>query len=136
MRTARVYARVRIAMTPPPGDHRPALRVALGLAVPGVALLFAGRPDLMIYAVFGAVTGMYGRAEPRQRRVVHQSQARRRRGRRGRAVATRAGFQLDTMPTTRLIVVARITVPNRYDSRQCRSATARMVVSVTLVSDT
>ncbi|MEX3644108.1 FUSC family protein [Mycolicibacterium porcinum] len=75
MRTVRVYARVRIAMTPPPGDHRPALRVALGLAVPGVALLFAGRPDLMIYAVFGAITGMYGRAEPRQRRVVHQSQA-------------------------------------------------------------
>lgn len=75
MRTVRVYARVRIAMTPPPGDHRPALRVALGLAVPGVALLFAGRPDLMIYAVFGAITGMYGRAEPRQRRAVHQSQA-------------------------------------------------------------
>ncbi|WP_273736582.1 FUSC family protein [Mycolicibacterium septicum] len=75
MRTVRVYARVRIAMTPPPGDHRPALRVALGLAVPGVALLLAGRPDLMIYAVFGAVTGMYGRAEPRQRRVVHQTQA-------------------------------------------------------------
>lgn len=75
MRTVRVYARVRIVMTPPPGDHRPALRVALGLAVPGVALLFAGRPDLMIYAVFGAITGMYGRAETRQRRVVHQSQA-------------------------------------------------------------
>ncbi|SER18535.1 Fusaric acid resistance protein-like [Mycobacterium sp. 88mf] len=75
MRTVRVSARVRIAMTPPPGDHRPALRVALGLAVPGVALLLAGRPDLMIYAVFGAVTGMYGRAEPRQRRVVHQTQA-------------------------------------------------------------
>lgn len=56
-------------------DHRPALRVALGLAVPGAALLFAGRPDLMIYAVFGAVTGMYGRAEPRRRRVVHQAQA-------------------------------------------------------------
>ncbi|MEV0672750.1 FUSC family protein [Mycobacterium sp. NPDC050441] len=75
MRTVEVYARVRIAMTPPPGDHRPALRVALGLAVPGAALLVAGRPDLMIYAVFGAVTGMYGRAEARQRRIVHQTQA-------------------------------------------------------------
>ncbi|NKZ11565.1 FUSC family protein [Mycolicibacterium septicum DSM 44393] len=75
MRTVQVYARVRIAMRPPPGDRRPALRVALGLAVPGVALLLAGRPDLMIYAVFGAITGMYGRAEPRQRRVVHQTQA-------------------------------------------------------------
>lgn len=75
MRAIRLYTQVRVAMTPPPGDHRPALRVALGLAVPGVALLMAGRPDLMIYAVFGAVTGMYGRAEPRQRRAVHQTQA-------------------------------------------------------------
>ncbi|MGV0771110.1 FUSC family protein [Mycobacterium syngnathidarum] len=75
MRVTAVYARARIVMTPPMGDHRPALRVALGLAVPGVVLLLAGRPDLMIYAVFGAVTGMYGRAERRQRRVVHQTQA-------------------------------------------------------------
>ncbi|MEZ0051219.1 hypothetical protein ABIA30_002217 [Mycobacterium sp. MAA66] len=75
MRAADLYVRVRTAMTPPPGEHRPALRVALGLAVPGVALLVAGRPDLIIYAVFGAITGMYGRAEPRNRRLVHQSQA-------------------------------------------------------------
>ncbi|WP_396935537.1 FUSC family protein [Mycolicibacterium sp.] len=75
MRAVRVYAQVRIAMTPPMGDHRPALRVALGLAVPGVALLLAGRPDLIIYAVFGAITGMYGRAEPRRRRLAHQTQA-------------------------------------------------------------
>jgi uncharacterized membrane protein YccC len=74
MRAVQVYARVRVAMTPPMGDHRPALRVALGLAVPGVALLWAGRPDLIIYAVFGAITGMYGRAEPRQRRLAHQTQ--------------------------------------------------------------
>ena len=39
MRT--VYTRVRRAMTPPMEDHRPALRVALGLAVPGIALLAA-----------------------------------------------------------------------------------------------
>ncbi|MED5814067.1 FUSC family protein [Mycolicibacterium sp. 050232] len=75
MRTVRAYARVRIAMTPPPGDHRAALRVALGLAVPGVVLLLAGRPDLIIYAVFGAATGMYGRAEPRRVRFTHQTQA-------------------------------------------------------------
>lgn len=74
MRAVKVYTRVRIAMTPPMGDHRPALRVAIGLAVPGVALLSAGRPDLMIYAVFGAITGMYGRAESRQRRLAHQTQ--------------------------------------------------------------
>ncbi|ORA37278.1 FUSC family protein [Mycobacterium aquaticum] len=74
MRAVRVYTQVRIAMTPPMGDHRPALRVALGLAIPGVALLSAGRPDLMIYAVFGAITGMYGRTESRQRRLAHQIQ--------------------------------------------------------------
>lgn len=72
MRT--VYARVRSAMTPPMEDHRPALRVALGLAVPGITLLAAGRPDLIIYAVFGAITGMYGRTETRRRRLAHQTQ--------------------------------------------------------------
>ncbi|MUL46218.1 FUSC family protein [Mycobacterium sp. CBMA293] len=72
MRT--VYTRVRSAMTPPMADHRPALRVALGLAVPGVALLAAGRPDLIIYAVFGAITGMYGRTDTRRRRFAHQTQ--------------------------------------------------------------
>lgn len=72
MRT--VYLRVRRAMTPPTEDHRPALRVALGLAIPGVALLAAGRPDLIIYAVFGAITGMYGRTESRGRRFAHQTQ--------------------------------------------------------------
>ena len=72
MRT--VYMRVRRAMTPPTEDHRPALRVALGLAIPGVALLAAGRPDLIIYAVFGAITGMYGRTETRARRFAHQTQ--------------------------------------------------------------
>jgi uncharacterized membrane protein YccC len=72
MRT--VYIRVRRAMTPPTEDHRPALRVALGLAIPGIALLAAGRPDLIIYAVFGAVTGMYGRTETRTRRFAHQTQ--------------------------------------------------------------
>lgn len=72
MRAVKVCTQVRIAMTPPMGDHRPALRVALGLAVPGVALLSAGRPDLIIYAVFGAITGMYGRTESRRRRLAHQ----------------------------------------------------------------
>lgn len=72
MRT--VYMRVRRAMTPPTEDHRPALRVALGLAIPGIALLAAGRPDLIIYAVFGAITGMYGRNETRARRFAHQTQ--------------------------------------------------------------
>lgn len=75
MRSAGMCARARVVATPPSGHHRPALRVALGLAVPGVALLSMGRPDLIIYAVFGAVTGMYGRTDPRRRRAIHQGQA-------------------------------------------------------------
>src|SRR5580765_8586150 len=41
-----------------------------------------------------------------------------------------------TMPATRLSVVARMTVPNRYDRRQCRSTTDRIMGSETLVSET
>ncbi|WP_190812761.1 hypothetical protein [Saccharopolyspora pogona] len=40
-----------------------ACRVAVGLFFPVLVLLMSGRPDLIIYAVFGSFTGMYGRAE-------------------------------------------------------------------------
>ncbi|MCX6498613.1 MAG: FUSC family protein [Arthrobacter sp.] len=56
-------------------DHVSALRVAVSVAVPSLVLLAAGRPDLIIYAVFGALTGMYGRSEPHQLRLRHQLQA-------------------------------------------------------------
>ncbi|MGY3567774.1 hypothetical protein ACVWWH_003515 [Sinomonas sp. RB5] len=61
----------------PPGDgHRlPALRVALGIAVPLVALVLAGRLDLTVYAMFGALTGVYGRVEPHWLRLRHQTEA-------------------------------------------------------------
>ncbi len=60
---------------PANNDHLSALRVAVSVAVPSLALLFLGRPELIIYAVFGALTGMYGRSEPHQLRLVHQAQA-------------------------------------------------------------
>lgn len=75
MRAPRGYARMLGTVAHAAADHRPALRVALGLAMPGVALLVAGRPDLIIYAVFGAVTGMYGRHQPRRGRLTQQAQA-------------------------------------------------------------
>lgn len=56
-------------------DHLAALRVAISVAVPSLLLLAAGRTDLIMYAVFGALTGMYGRSEPHQLRLRHQSQA-------------------------------------------------------------
>src|SRR3954467_4445380 len=73
MRAREIFARVLVTVMPTAADHRPALRVALGLAVPGVALLVAGHPDLLIYAVFGAITGTYGRDETRRRRFTHQA---------------------------------------------------------------
>lgn len=53
-------------------DLRPALRVGVGLAIPGTTLLLVGRADLMIYAVFGSVTGMYGRSPHRGQRLRDQ----------------------------------------------------------------
>jgi Fusaric acid resistance protein-like len=65
----------RLQWAVPGSDHTHAVRVAAGLVVPGVALLIAGRPELICYAVFGSFAGMYGRGEPPRLRVRHQAQA-------------------------------------------------------------
>lgn len=57
---------------PPPADRRHATRVLLGLLVPGLVLLAAGRPELILYAVFGSFAGMYGRREGPAERLRHQ----------------------------------------------------------------
>ncbi|UUW92327.1 FUSC family protein [Pimelobacter simplex] len=57
---------------PPSADRRHAGRVLLGLLVPGLVLLGTGRPELMLYAVFGSFTGMYGRREGPAERLRHQ----------------------------------------------------------------
>ncbi|CAI3791230.1 FUSC family protein [Pseudarthrobacter sp. MM222] len=75
MKFLRGHLRTLHSLAPPNKDHVSALRVAVSVAVPSFVLLAAGRPDLMIYAVFGALTGMYGRTEPHQLRLRHQSQA-------------------------------------------------------------
>ncbi|MRH87902.1 FUSC family protein [Nocardia sp. SYP-A9097] len=56
-------------------DHLPAARVFAGLAIPGAVLLVFGRTDLLIYAVFGSFTGMYGFAEAPRERLAHQLEA-------------------------------------------------------------
>lgn len=73
----RVVEQVRALhrLEPANNDHLSALRMALSVAVPTLLLLWAGRTDLMGYAVFGALTGMYGRSEPHQLRIRHQAQA-------------------------------------------------------------
>ncbi|MDF0530243.1 FUSC family protein [Tsukamurella sp. 8F] len=56
-------------------DHRHALRVAVGLLLPGAVLLAVGRPELMVYAAFGSFAGMYGRGETGVPRLRHQGRA-------------------------------------------------------------
>ena len=75
MQSLRRHLRSLHSLAPANKDHLSALRVAASVAVPSSALLAAGRPDLIIYAVFGALTGMYGRTEPHQLRLRHQSHA-------------------------------------------------------------
>ncbi|MEA5455970.1 FUSC family protein [Sinomonas sp. JGH33] len=60
---------------PARNDHQPALRVALGVFVPLLALTLANRLDLAIFASFAAFTGIYGRNEPHRVRVVAQARA-------------------------------------------------------------
>ncbi|WP_229785477.1 FUSC family protein [Paenarthrobacter histidinolovorans] len=70
-----MHARELHRLGPANNDRLSAVRVALGVALPGLFLIVVGRPDLMLYAVFGALTGMYGRNEPHQLRLKHQAQA-------------------------------------------------------------
>ncbi|TFB69888.1 FUSC family protein [Cryobacterium sp. Hz9] len=75
MRPVLLYVRALVSVPPAVNDHWPALRVGLGVTVPVLVLLIFGHPELTIYAVFGAFTGMYGRGEAHQLRLVHQAQA-------------------------------------------------------------
>lgn len=68
-------ARTRVHARPDRQDHWHALRVAAGLALPGALLLAAGRPELLVYSVFGSFTGTYGRGESGWLRTRHQIQA-------------------------------------------------------------
>ncbi|MGO2861234.1 MAG: FUSC family protein [Brevibacterium sp.] len=54
-------------------DHIPAFRIALGVAVPLLVLLFIDRLDLAVYAAFGAFTGIYARFEAPRSRLRRQS---------------------------------------------------------------
>ena len=60
---------------PAKSDHHAALRVAAGLFLPLVTLVFLNRLDLAIFANFAAFTGIYGRNEPHRIRLVAQARA-------------------------------------------------------------
>ncbi|MHC6175393.1 FUSC family protein [Glutamicibacter endophyticus] len=55
------FARSLITLGPATKDHWIALRTAVGIFAPLTLLLLLGRLDLMVYVVFGAFTGVYGR---------------------------------------------------------------------------
>lgn len=56
-------------------DHFPALRAAIGIAIPLLLLLILNRTDLSLFAVFGAFSGVYGRMSTYRERLFQQSQA-------------------------------------------------------------
>ena len=57
------------------GHRIPAVRVAAGLLIPLVVLILLGRTDLTMCAIFGSLTGVFGRSEPHWRRLRHQTQS-------------------------------------------------------------
>lgn len=56
-------------------DHHPAIRCAIGVAIPLVALAAAGHPELIPFGSFGALTGVFGRGEPHRTRLRSQLMA-------------------------------------------------------------
>lgn len=71
----RAFIGSTFALGPADNDHLSAIRVGISIVVPSLVLLWIGRPDLTIYAVFGAFTAMFGRSESHQLRLRHQLQA-------------------------------------------------------------
>ncbi|MFE4458122.1 FUSC family protein [Nocardia tengchongensis] len=68
----RGLVRELLSITPRGDDHHYALRVALGLAVPGAMLVLSRRTDMLVFAAFGSFVGMYGRGYSRGTRVRQQ----------------------------------------------------------------
>ncbi|WP_453985188.1 FUSC family protein [Brevibacterium casei] len=69
------YLRGTLRLEPSDDDRGAPIRVGLGVAIPSLVLLLLGQQEFIIYAVFGAFCGMYGRGEPHQLRLIHQLQA-------------------------------------------------------------
>ncbi|MCC3264840.1 FUSC family protein [Arthrobacter gengyunqii] len=55
------------------GHRFPAARVAAGLLIPLLVLILLDRTDLTMCAIFGSLTGVFGRSEPHWRRLRHQT---------------------------------------------------------------
>ncbi|MGW2661580.1 FUSC family protein [Nocardia tengchongensis] len=68
----RGLSRELLSIAPRADDHHYALRVALGLAIPGAMLVLVRRTDMLVFAAFGSFVGMYGRGYSRGSRVRQQ----------------------------------------------------------------
>lgn len=64
-----------LTLGPAHNDHWIALRTGVGVFVPLFALLAMNRLDLMIFVIFGAFTGVYGRVPGYLNRLMAQSKA-------------------------------------------------------------
>ena len=63
------------AFGPARRDHIPATRIMISVGLPLGILVLLGRPDLTIYAAFGAFTSLYNRNELLKMRMMHQLQS-------------------------------------------------------------
>ena len=76
LRSSLTHAVREFLLVPSGRGHRiPALRVAAGLFIPLLVLVVLGRTDLTLCAIFGSLTGIFGRTEPHWRRLRHQAQS-------------------------------------------------------------
>ncbi len=64
-----------LTLGPAHDDHWIALRTGIGVFLPLFALLATGRLDLMVFVIFGAFTGVYGRVPGYANRLIAQSKA-------------------------------------------------------------
>lgn len=62
-------------MAPSTNDHHPAIRCALGIGIPLVVLTALGHENLVIYAMLGAFTSVFGRGQTHYPRLIQQLQA-------------------------------------------------------------
>jgi uncharacterized membrane protein YccC len=53
-------------------DVRAAIRVSLSVGIPLYTIYLVGRPDIEVFAAFGALTSLYGHSEPPLRRLETQ----------------------------------------------------------------
>ncbi len=68
-------ARSLVTLGPARKDHWIGLRTGIGVFAPLIFLLLINRLDLMVFVVFGAFTGVYGRVDGYWNRLRMQSRS-------------------------------------------------------------